>query len=92
MAKRSFDVDKSERVEKKEEKTFLKRSSSTITVQSLRDKIINYTGRATGKKYRFEGAGAVVDMDEKDAEILLAKMSEDCCPGGSGPQPLFARL
>lgn len=99
MAKRSSYERESERVEEDVEifeeevkDEDVKQSSSTIKVQSLRDKIINYTGKATGELYRFEGAGAVVDMDEEDAEILLAKMSEKCCPGGSGPHPLFARL
>ena len=37
------------------------------------------------------GAGAVVNVNEEDAEIMLAKRGGQCCPGSVGPQPYFAK-
>jgi hypothetical protein len=95
MAKRSYNVDKGERVEVKEEKIEEEekpqKSSGTVKLVLLRDLKLNYTGPVTGKKYVFAKGGAVVDVDEEDAAIMLAKRGGSCCPGGSGPQPYFAK-
>jgi hypothetical protein len=91
MAKRSYNVNKSERVDVSEEKVEKKEAPETVRLVLLRDLTLNYTGPVTGKLYVFAGAGAVVDVDAKDAGIMLAKRGGQCCPGGSGPQPYFAK-
>lgn len=45
-----------------------------------KDKIVNVVGKATGKKYTFNRAGAVLYVDERDAEVMLQKVSgRPCC-------------
>jgi hypothetical protein len=56
----------------------------------LKDLKLNYTGPVTGKVYTFSRAGAEVDVDAEDIEIMMQKRGGECCPGGSGPQPYFA--
>jgi len=101
MASRNDKLDKSERVdlseelvEEKEEKKVVVKSqqSETVAIVSLRNMKINYTGPVTKKLYVFDGAGAVVDVDAEDAEIMLAKRGGKCCPGGSGPAPYFSTV
>jgi hypothetical protein len=96
MEKRSDNVDKSERVETSDEKWGYKKKESkpkapeTIRLIMLRNLKLNYTGPVTGKLYVFNGGGSVLDVDERDAQIMMAKRGGDCCPSGSGPQPYFA--
>jgi len=93
MAKRGYNVDKSERVEISEEKVEEKsQQSETVSIVLLRDMKVNYTGPVTKKLYVFSGAGSVLDVDKKDAEIMLAKRGGNCCPGGSGPAPYFSKV
>jgi len=93
MAIRDDKFDTGERVEISEEKKEVKsQQSETVSIISLRNMKINYTGKASGKLYVFDGAGAVVDVDVEDAEIMLAKRGGNCCPGGSGPAPYFSKL
>jgi len=98
MASRDDKFDKSERVDLseelvEEEKEVVKsQQSETVAIVSMRNMKINYTGPVTGKLYVFDGAGAVVDVDVEDAEIMLAKRGGKCCPGGSGPAPYFSTV
>jgi hypothetical protein len=91
MEKRSDKFDTGERVKVSGEKIEKKDAPQTVRLVLLRDLVLNYTGPVTKKLYVFSGAGAVVNVDTKDADIMLAKRSGDCCPGGSGPQPYFAK-
>jgi len=54
---------------------------SLVTVEFLRHNRYIYTSPHTGKEYIWEGAGSLVDVPEKDAEILLAKRRKvgGCC-------------
>lgn len=95
MAKRSYNVDESERLDEEVE-IFVEaveeepQAPETTRLILLRDLKLNYTGPVTQNLYVFNGAGSVVEVDVQDAQIMLAKMSGKCCPGGSGPQPYFA--
>lgn len=67
-------------------------ASETVRLVLLKDIKLNYTGPFSGKLYTFSKAGAEVDVDADDAEIMLAKRGGMCCEGsGIGvPQPYFA--
>ena len=69
-------------VEKVEAKVF---ASSTKKIQLLVDAKLKATGYVTGNSYVFNGAGSVVDVDERDVEQLLEKRQggRQCC-GGTG--------
>ena len=90
MAKRKYNVDPSERVKVSDE-VVINKPPETVRIVLLRDLKLNYTGPVTEKLYVFSGGGSVLDVDVKDAEIMLAKRGGKCCPGGSGPQPYFAK-
>jgi hypothetical protein len=92
MAKRSYNVDKSERVKVSDEETKTNKAPETVRIVLLRNLKLNYTGPVTEKLYVFERGGTVLDVDKRDAEIMLAKRGGQCCPGGSGPQPYFAEV
>jgi len=55
---------------------------------------LKYKGPVTGKTYVFSGAGAIVDVDKEDAEIMLEKRGGTCCEGSGStqPQPYFIKL
>jgi hypothetical protein len=100
MEKRSYSIDKSERVEISDEevspspsveaKVVKSKSPETVRLVLLRNLKLNYTGPITGKLYVFNGGGSVLPVDVEDAQIMLAKHGGDCCPGGSGPTPYFS--
>jgi len=109
MESRSFDGSKRERVkvsepepeielfdeaEEKPEEKITAKSSETVQLVLLRNLKLNYTGPVTGKLYVFPGAGAVLDIDAEDAEIMLQKRGGVCCEGAGSqaPQPYFAKL
>jgi len=98
MAKRSYNVDKSERVDISDEEVSpspseeAPKAPETVRLVLLRNLKLNYTGPVTEKLYVFANGGSVVDVDRRDAEIMLAKRGGQCCPGGSGPQPYFAKV
>ena len=92
MAKRSDTIDKSERVKVSEEKLPIIKAPETVRLILLRNLKLNYTGPVTEKLYVFERGGTQLDVDRRDAEIMLAKRGGQCCPGGSGPQPYFAKV
>jgi len=53
--------------------------------------IMNVTGAITGVRYTFNGAGSVVDVDERDIPAMLNRPSpRSCC--GSIPTPYFVVL
>ena len=97
MAKRSYNVDKSERVDISDEEVSpspseeAPKAPETVRLVLLRNLKLNYTGPVTQKLYVFNGGGSVLDVDVEDAQIMLAKHGGDCCPGGSGPTPYFSK-
>jgi hypothetical protein len=99
MEKRSYSIDKSERVKVSDEEISpspstevveTKKAPETVRLVLLRNLKLNYTGPITGKLYVFNGGGSVLPVDAEDAQIMLAKHGGDCCPGGSGPTPYFS--
>lgn len=54
-----------------------------IKITSLVDAHLEYTGRVSGKLYRWDRAGAVTVVDERDAPELLEKRigNKSCCGG-----------
>ena len=88
MEKRSFDERDSKRVEvvkvkKREPVKRITPKSKTIRIALARRKIVNIKGSVTGKMYSFSGAGAILDVDERDAPAFLAKDAgrASCCSG-----------
>jgi hypothetical protein len=61
-------------------------------VQSLLDATISYSGRESGKQYTWNGAGAIVEVNEEDIPELLAKRrgKKPCC--GAQESPIFQLL
>ncbi len=97
MAKRSYNVDKSERVEISDEEISpspseeAPKAPETVRLVLLRNVKLNYTGPVTGKLYVFDGGGSVLPIDVEDAQIMLDKHGGQCCPSGSGPTPYFSK-
>lgn len=100
MAKRNVDERDSERVEVKlvavsdvgkGKEPGTPEEPKTVRLRLLRDVILNIDGPITNKRYSFNRGGSEVDVDEKDAEIMLRKVAGGCdnCPANSGPQPYF---
>lgn len=55
-----------------------------VKMRLLKDVILKYTGPVTGNMYIFNRGGAVVDVDKRDAEIMINKRSNiPCCSGGT---------
>lgn len=98
MEKRDDSERKSERVkvsdEVIEEEPKKVTQSETVRLVLLKQVKLNYIGPVTGKKYTFSGAGAEVDVDKKDAEIMINKKGGKCCEGsGVGhPTSYFAEV
>ena len=63
-----------------------------VSVVLTRHKIVTVTGKVTGRKYIFRGAGSIVDdVDKRDAEIMINQpLPPSCC--GSYPTPQFQIL
>ena len=90
MDERSYDVDAGGRIEpKKKAKPYRAPKRETIKLQLARDVKLNATGKVTGKLYTFNGAGAILDVDKEDAEIMLKRKVSGCCPGSTGSTPYF---
>lgn len=54
---------------------------------------IAITGQATGKQYVWMGAGAVVEVDQADAEdVLKRKMGQRSCCGSAGQGNVIFRV
>jgi len=64
--------------------------SRTVKLVSMISARIRLDGPNSGKRYTWERAGAVVAVNEEDAELLLQKkLGEKPCCGGS-PNYLFS--
>jgi hypothetical protein len=60
----------------------------TVRIMMTKNVILNYTGLATGKLYCFNRGGSIIDVDKKDAEIMLKREEQrSCC--GSLSTPYF---
>jgi len=105
MAKRSNYERDSERVEVEEElldeEEFYasieeeEAEPETVRLALRYDVILNTIGPVTGNKYQFRGAGAVLDIDKQDADIMiLKKRGKSCsgCTGVSAPSYYFVVL
>jgi hypothetical protein len=49
-----------------------------VKVMLLKNLKVNYTGHYTGNLYIFSGGGSVVDVDIRDLDSMLSKMSGAC--------------
>jgi len=105
MAKRSNYERDSERVEVEdelldEEEFYASIEEEEAEPETVRlalryDVILNTIGPVTGNKYQFRGAGAVLDIDKQDADIMiLKKRGKSCsgCTGVSAPSYYFVVL
>lgn len=63
----------------------------SVRLQLQIDAKVSVTG-VSGKKYVFNGAGSIVDVDEMDAEYLLQKRQggRQCCGGTGFGNQVFA--
>lgn len=89
MAKRDTNEFDRERVkveeEEPEEVTF-----ATVRLALRKDVVLKIDGPITGIQYVFNRAGSILEVDERDAEIMLQrKGSGSCCSGDSGPTAYF---
>ena len=107
MAKRSNHERDSERVEVKDELLDEEEFYASIEAEeeeaepetvrlALRyDITLNTIGPVTGNKYQFRGAGAILNIDKEDADIMiLKKRGKSCsgCTGVSAPSYYFVIL
>ena len=86
MAKRMYNerLDKLDEQEEPIEEVVLE----TVRLVLQKDVVLTYTGKITGNVYVFNRAGSQLDVDKRDAEIMLMrKGSPSCC--GSQPTPYF---
>lgn len=85
MEKRSLNERDSKRVEvvKVKREPVKRLRTKTIRIALARRKKVNIKGSVTGKMYSFLGAGAILDVDERDAPAFLAKEAgrASCCSG-----------
>lgn len=91
MAKRSDSNDVSE--QRVKARPVLERS--TVRKLQLRyPAIVKYKGTVTGKLYEWSGAGAVLEVDSRDADELLMKYFNNsrCCGSVNKPQPKFVEV
>ena len=57
-----------------------------------KNKRVRVIGSVTGKEYVFEGAGAIVEVDEQDVPAMLEKgKGVSCCSGTEGA-PYFSLI
>ncbi len=95
MAKRNFDEWDSERVkvedtEEDQEVIETPEVYPTVRLRLLKQLTLKYIGPHTGKLYTFSGIGSELDVDERDAGIMIEKKgNKACCPNSVGPQPYF---
>jgi hypothetical protein len=99
MAKRNInewngELDKESRELKQEivnkPSKFYEELEETIPLELLEDIHLKITGKVTGKLYEFYRGGAILNVNKKDAEIMLTKVSGQCdCPGNKGSNPYF---
>lgn len=94
MEKRSYDGRSSKRsVVEKRPSLQEEESPTTIKIVLLKDVRLNYTGKATGKLYVFNGAGTTNDVDIKDWETMKnKKRGSKCCPGSVGGNEYYFEI
>ena len=62
---------------------------TTVRLRLLRDVRLKIDGKVTGNHYYFHGGGSELDVDEKDAEVMLNRpIQKSCCDGYNG-SPYF---
>ena len=63
----------------------------TVSITSLLDARLVYTGQVTGQQYEWKKAGSVVEVSVEDSEILLAKRigRDSCCGNSTDGQAIF---
>lgn len=98
MAKRSDNERDNERVEVEDElldeEEFYasieaeESEPETVRLVLVRNLTLNIRGAVTNRLYRFSGAGAVLDVDKQDADIMLTKRGAKACCGGSA-SPIY---
>ncbi len=91
MEKRSPDERDSKRVKVVKEKPVKRFAPKTIQIVLSRNKKVTIIGSVTGNVYVFPNAGAILDVDERDAPVLLAKGAGrmSCCSPGQFASPYF---
>ncbi len=64
-----------------------------VSLRSVYDGRLVYTGQETGKRYEWDRAGSIVSVSAKDADYLLSKRfgGNPCC-GGSTGRHLFEKV
>lgn len=60
-----------------------------VSLVLLKDLNLHIVGKVTGIEYVFHRAGATVDVDKRDAEIMLSKTSGSGCCSGTPGSPYF---
>jgi hypothetical protein len=50
----------------------------TVKIMLLKNLTVNYTGHYTGNLYVFSGGGSVVDVNIRDLDSMLSKVSGAC--------------
>ena len=61
-----------------------------VSLTSLLDARLVYTGQVTGQQYVWNKAGSIVEVDAEDSKILLAKrIYGSCCGNSIDGQPIF---
>ena len=64
----------------------------TVRIMLGHDVILEYTGVITGKLYVFNRGGSILDVDKKDAEIMLKRTEQQsCCGSFSSPYFIIVR-
>ena len=101
MEERSFDERDSVRVKVAEEKPLEEKPPKkakpvkkvvpkTVQIVLARNKRVTTIGSVTGDVYVFPNAGAILDVDERDAPSLLAKgAGKNSCCSGQPASPYF---
>lgn len=83
------DVGNSKRVKVESEPTVQLRE--TVKIILLQPVKLHTIGKITGRKYLWNGAGSVIEVDKEDAEEILKKRTRPCmtCTGLPMESPYF---
>jgi len=94
MEKRSIDGRNSKRVEVVRDVPVKADAPKTVRLVLQKNyKPLIVRGSVTGNIYKFYGAGFVLEVDERDAPVLLQKgIDKVSCCGGAKAYPYFAML
>lgn len=60
-----------------------------MKLRLMKTSIYKTIGPVTGKTYLFNGFGSIVDVDARDGQIMMNKMSGASCCSGLPPQHIF---